>query len=65
MYLDINVCMCIIYLDTTVLDTHPPLPYTVATMAATVVVVANCWSSSTVLLDIAFRPSGKWCPVLD
>lgn len=47
------------------LDTHPPLPYTVAAMAATVVVVANCWSSSTVLFDIAFRPSGKCCPILD
>jgi len=39
-------------------DTHPPLPYTVATMAATVVVVAHCWSSATVLLDVAFRSSG-------
>ena len=47
------------------LDTHPPLPYTVATMAATDVVVANYWSSSTVLSDVPFRPTGKCCPVLD
>jgi len=56
--------MYIISLDTTVLDSHPPVPYTVATMAATVVVVANCWSSSTILLDVAFRSSGKCYPVL-
>lgn len=57
--------MYIIYLDTTMLDTHPPLPHTVTTMAATVVVVANCWSSLTVLLDVALRPSGNCCPCLD
>jgi hypothetical protein len=61
-YLDINVCMYVYNISRcNYVDTRPILPYIVAT----VVVVAHCWSSATVLLDVAFRPSGKCCPVLD